>query len=117
MFKNLRNLFDNNGEDDIVEDDDIIETLDDFLKDCPLWIINKSVEELKKELPLDVVQEIKNAYKKDPETWWAFYHHGWGTSIRNFLRDKVCKDDELPSGNFDDYYIQLVELACELRTL
>jgi hypothetical protein len=33
--------------------------------------------------------------------------------IRNLLRKNVCLDDDLPSGNWDDYYIRLIEKAVE----
>lgn len=29
----------------------------------------------------------------------------------------VCLDNVLPSGNWDDCYVQTIELACELRSL
>ena len=95
----------------------ITKRLDDYFLDCPVWIVNKSVEELKTILDRNEIEQIKEAHKEDPETWWALYHHGWGTAIRNFLRNNVCKDDELPSGNWDDYYIQVVELVCDVRSI
>ncbi len=39
-------------------------------------------------------------------------HHGWGTGVRNLLR-RAAPDNELPSGNWDDYYAQVIEHAVE----
>lgn len=91
---------------------DIKEVLDDFILDCPVWVIEKGVAALREILDPN---EIKELHKADPKKWWALGHHGWGTRIRNYLRGKVCLDDELPSKNWDDYYVQLVEIACGVR--
>lgn len=90
-------------------------SLDEYISECPKEIVEKSLLALKNNLDNVIVQQIRDEYKKDPETWWAMYHHGWGTSIRNGLRTEVCLDDKLPSGNWDDYYIQVVEIFCGLR--
>jgi hypothetical protein len=55
-------------------------------------------------------------------------HHGWGTAIRNVLRDEELgagiRDEDLPDApyasglthrNWDDYYVQAVEAALGLR--
>lgn len=42
------------------------------------------------------------------------FHFGAGMGIRNELRD-VVKDDELPTGNWDDYYIPAIERAIGVR--
>lgn len=89
---------------------------DKMYKELPEWIANRGIEQLISLISVEDVQKIKDEYHKDPDTWWAAYHHGWGTNIRNFLRDKVCLDDRLPSGNWDDYYIPLVEIAVGVRT-
>ena len=73
--------------------EEITQNLNDYLKSCPVWIIEKSVEQLKTILTEEILEQTKNFHKNDPDTWWASYHHGWGTGIRNFLRDKVCLDD------------------------
>jgi len=88
---------------------------DECIENCPIWIIDKSVESLKRLFMDDLITDITEAHEKDPETWWALYHHGWGTNIRNYLRDNVCLDDKLPTNNWDDYYIQFVEMACGIR--
>lgn len=90
---------------------------DQSLAALPTWALIQGVESLKKvwEENPEVPPLIKRDYEKDPEKWWADYHHGWGTAIRNHLRDTVCHDDSLPSGNWDDYYVPLVEISVGLR--
>lgn len=58
-----------------------------------------------------VVRMIRRCAKKDPQTWWAPYHLGWGMAIRNLLRENGYGEKELGIGNLDDYYIGLVEAA------
>jgi hypothetical protein len=89
---------------------------DRMLDECPLWIVIKAVKFLKKEIPLDVAEQIKEEYEKDPGHWCTPYHFSWGMFIRNKLRDNVCLDDKLPSGNFDDYYVRFVEIAVGARS-
>lgn len=97
------------------EDDDIAEKLDAFLQELPQEIVERGVAHIKSKLNPEIVRDITSAWKADPKTWWAAWHHGWGTGVRNDLRDNVCRDDELPSGNWDDYYVQLVEIAVGVR--
>jgi hypothetical protein len=88
---------------------------DKMYKEIPEWIANRGIEYLISFLNQDDVQRIKQEFNKDSDTWWASHHHGWGTGIRNLLRDNVCSDDRLPSKNWDDYYIRLVEIAVGVR--
>lgn len=48
---------------------------------------------------------------KKPLHWIGMHHFGWGMALRNALRTGGFKDAEVPSGNLDDYYIQIVEFA------
>lgn len=76
-------------------------------------------------------QMLSEDKRDDPEYQWPLTmsaHHGWGTSIRNLLRDKEygagITDDQLPPApyeggehhsNWDDYYVSVVEAAVGLR--
>lgn len=86
-----------------------------MFEQLPKWIADKSIEYLTAILPQKDIDDIRDDYKKDPDTWWASVHFSWGMSIRNRLRDNVCLDEELPSKNWDDYYVRLVEMACGLK--
>ncbi len=96
---------------------DIVKYGDEKLKELPLWIVNKGVMVLRDTITLNSGTYIRKAYKDDPATWWAESHHYWGRTIRNLLREKVCLDDELPSKNWDDYYVAIIEIACGLREM
>ena len=85
------------------------------LSELPDEIKNSAVQCLKTTLLDETIDEIRSAFKDDKDTWWASSHFHWGMNIRNLLRDNVCLDDKLPSGNWDDYYVPLVELACGVR--
>lgn len=86
-----------------------------MFEQLPKWIVDKSVEYLIAILPQKDIDDIRDDYKKDPDTWWASVHFTWGMNIRNKLRDNVCLDGELPSKNWDDYYVRLIEMACGLK--
>lgn len=86
-----------------------------YLSECPSWVIERGINAIRKALGPDDIYLIKQDYENDPETWWTTHHHGWGTGIRNYLRKHVCLDNVLPTGNWDDYYIQIIELALGLR--
>lgn len=61
--------------------------------------------------PIDV-RALRREIAADPDKWWAGYHFGWGMSVRNYLRQQGgIKDKQLPSGNWDDYYIECIEEA------
>lgn len=38
-------------------------------------------------------------------------HHGWGTAVRNLLREHGFGEKEFGVDNLDDYYVPLVEVA------
>lgn len=88
---------------------------DDRFSELPEWIIEKS-----KLVLLDAIRpEEREIIKKEIDdngcVWCSQYHFGWGMSVRNLLREKVCKDDELPIQNWDDYYVTLIEYAVGKR--
>ena len=73
-------------------------------------LILKCVAHIKHHLPETTIFDIQDQIKKDPIYWCSVHHFGWGMAMRNLLRD-VVKDDELPSGNWDDYYVKIIEEA------
>lgn len=83
--------------------------------DLPDWIIEKSVAYLKT-IPEKVQEQLRQSYHELPrDSFIGMIHFNWGMDCRNNLRKNVCLDDQLPSGNWDDYYIELLELALELE--
>ena len=55
-------------------------------------------------------QEIRRA----PFDWSTPYHFWEGMQIRNALRQQGILDRELPTGNWDDYWVMAVEAALPL---
>jgi uncharacterized LabA/DUF88 family protein len=88
-----------------------------YLMNCPVWIIIKSVKFFDSIFDKIDRYGIKRDYENDPETWWAEQHFYWGMDMRNLLRKNVCLDNELPTGNWDDYYVQMIELTVGVREI
>lgn len=77
-----------------------------------------AVQFLRDRLPEVQKQLIRELFQKDGHDWIhneAFGHFYWGMGCRNQLRNAGFKDEKLPDGNLDDYYVSLVEAACGLR--
>lgn len=68
---------------------------------------------LKENLSPEFLNGIREAFKENPEGWWSRsgWHFGQGMSVRNLLRRRGFRDEQLPTGNWDDYYIQAIEDA------
>lgn len=86
----------------------------DRLAELPAGVLDTVVAAFQNHHNEKTLQEIRDRWESDPETWWALYHFGWGMSVRNFFRSYVV-DQELPSGNWDDYYIPVIEVAVGVR--
>lgn len=56
-------------------------------------------------------KKIQVEIEREPELWFAKYHHGWGTGIRNRLRGEGFGEEFFGIGNLDDIYVELVEDA------
>ena len=63
------------------------------------------------------LRQVYDEIKKHPVGFdWIIEneaHHGWGTAVRNLLRQHGLKDNMVGSGNLDDYYVEIVEGAVE----
>lgn len=73
-------------------------------------IKRRAVRFLQKELSPDNQKEWFGEMEKDPEHWCSQHHMFAGMAFRNLLRQEV-KDSELPTGNWDDYYVAALEAA------
>jgi len=76
----------------------------------PDWIIEKGTEVILSKITFETFVILQKAIAKDPD-WYISRHFTWGMYIRNLLRKDCCLDVDLPSGNWDDVYIQVVEAA------
>lgn len=77
----------------------------------PDWIIEKGTEVILDILTFRQFVDIRKAIAKDPETWYVSTHFTGGMYVRNLLRKDCCPDTDLPSGNWDDVYTQVIEAA------
>ena len=82
-------------------------------QEMPANLRERAVAFLQKELSSEDKDWLRNTMKEHGTLWWCegCWHFGGGMCIRNLLRKGVCLDGELPSGNWDDYYIPVVEAA------
>ena len=71
----------------------------------------KAVDFLRTAFPEETKEEIRPLIANNPDHWCSAHHFFWGMSVRNMLRDAGLKDDLLPSGNWDDYYVKAIEEA------
>jgi len=85
-------------------------------EEIPNDLLFEAVEYLKMELTNEEKEEIEEAFKESGAIEWAILHHStWGRDIRNSLRTFGLTDEKLPDGNWDDYYIQVIEFTLGLR--
>ena len=97
---------------------DIKKELDNFWKDLDEDIKIKAIAACRTVINEETKGKIIKEYEKDNLTWWEKYHFYWGMHIRNKIRELTgITDDKLPSGNWDDYYIQAVEISIGLRKM
>jgi hypothetical protein len=94
------------------------ESLDDY--HARMWenldqsIKTQAVAHLHVELSPVNREEWRKRIEADPEDWMLEEHHFAGMAFRNLLR-KAVTDNELPTGNWDDYYVSAIEVACGVR--
>lgn len=91
--------------------------LEQKLMEIPKDVLEGTVQLLKKSVPEKLKNLLKEIYKKDPDNWMIPYHFGFGMSIRNVIREGGFPDKKLPDGNWDDYYVQVLEIAIGVREM
>jgi hypothetical protein len=97
----------------MMTDEEYMQFHDDRYNELPQTIKYKAIETLKSNINNIGRNQIRMVIKADRINWGSPHHFSWGMGIRNLLRKNVCLDGDLPSGNWDDYYIRLVEKAVE----
>ena len=83
------------------------------LAELPRDLVLRGVSALH-EYSFEFFTESIKLYEENPDDWMVPYHFHTGMHIRNTLRKQV-KDSELPSGNWDDYYVAVLEIAMGVR--
>ena len=71
----------------------------------------EAINYLREQFPLEVKKQVYDMYIEDPKDWYVEHHFFWGMHIRNELRNHGLKDEFLPTGNWDDYYVEAIEKA------
>jgi len=97
-------------------DQDWIDLHNARVSEMPPEVLQKAVDFLTSELG-PAKTSILELYNEDPIHWVAEHHMFWGMQVRNALRGIGLKDDMLPSGNWDDYYVPCVEMAIGVRPI
>jgi hypothetical protein len=89
--------------------------LDEMQKDIVLKAVNFLKQYIKDSTKKAIINYIESygliewAIKKD-------IHFYWGMEVRNALRSKAnLHDDLLPNESWDDYYVQIIEIAVGKR--
>lgn len=74
--------------------------------------VRAMVDLFKHEMSPEDLRKLRAEIENDPDEWWIRYHNGWGRAVRNYLRiSGGIRDAKLPTGNWDDYYIDVIEEA------
>lgn len=93
------------------------EFLDAEIEKLDRQIAETAVFYIKKNLLSETECQIQEEFERHGVVWFTRHHYGFGMKVRNMLRDLVCDDEDLPTGNWEDYYSALVEVAIGLRKM
>lgn len=113
-------LITNDWEDIVLEDKkSLVEIYSDtLLEDLDKSVVQSAVNHIKVHLSIEGACQIAEEFEKYGVLWFARFHYrNFGLQARNMLRDFVCDDDELPTGDWEDYYFALFEVALGLRMI
>lgn len=92
---------------------------DERLKEIPPDVLTRAVDVIRQKVRKDDQERIRADFGRFGEHDWIHQggmgHHGGGMWIRNRLREEGLTDDLLPGNNWDDYYVQVIEVALGLR--
>jgi hypothetical protein len=90
------------------------------LAELDVDLVHEAVAVLRKWIDPQAAVEIHEAYAEHGPHEWIHQdngHFGWGMACRNALREAGLHDDRTRDGNWDDYYVGLVEIALDLRPM
>ena len=88
---------------------------DQKLREIPPDVLEKAIA-IFQTLPDEFKTECRVRHAIEPDSWMASWHLSVGMRLRNILRERGLADDLLPDKNWDDYYIQVLELSLGLRS-
>jgi hypothetical protein len=89
------------------------------LAEMPADLLRRAVQVIIDFVPVEAKRMIREDFFRFGEHNWIhdgrLGHHGGGRQIRNLFRQHGITDDQLPHECWDDYYVQVVEVALDLR--
>lgn len=87
--------------------------------ELPKDILHKAIQIFNDDTNFNERKFLINLYNIAPidtkALWFIPYHSYEGMVIRNKFRRSGLLDEMLPSGNWDDYYVQVMECAIGVR--
>jgi len=98
-------------------DDEYVEYHNAKFAEIPTALLAKAVVVFDKYLS-HLKDDMGRSYDRLGATNWfeySFGHHAFGTYVRNLLRENGVTDDMVPTGNLDDYYVQMLEKFLGVR--
>lgn len=96
---------------------EFVEMLERKLLETPTDIIAKSLAFLRGAIEPELQEYMLEVFKEGGPMWFMPQHMGLGLKIRNRLRECVAPDEALPDKNWDDYYIQMIEMVIGVRAI
>lgn len=87
----------------------------DKLAEVPDEVIDAVIEFLEEELPRQSRWDLCAQWNKDKHKFGEVGHQTWGKIILRRMRDEGLTDDLVPDANWDDYYLQIIEIFIGVR--
>ena len=92
-----------------------IEVTDYEVPPLPPELMRQAINRLREDPNFTIEsRELVELYEENRTGWYIPFHFSWGVSVRNWLRESIS-DDMLPTGNWDDYYVEVIECAIGVR--
>lgn len=100
-----------------MNDEDYIDFHEKEWDRLPQSLKLRGIAILKEVIPQNIQDDIRSMHKVDGSRWMtkSCAHFTCGMYVRNQLRKGGLTDALVPSGNLDDYYVQLIEAAVGVR--
>lgn len=108
-----------------MNDEEFQKLHDERWRELPVEIKERAKQIILAYYEPSAIEQARNMHKADPVHWMAPYHFNFGMGVRNLLRSGSLgekqtgidgiSDSELPSKNWDDYYVAALEYAAGVR--
>lgn len=72
---------------------------------------DKAIEIARQLITPERAEWIRKEHAELPRFWMGIEHFGFGMRLRNAFRKAGLTDDMTPTGNWDDHYTKVAELA------